>query len=274
MTITLLDGPIGTELIARGYPCPAPQWSAWALQHAPQAIADLHSAYAQAGAHIHTTNTFRTRPDAVGPRWRQDAQLAASLAKAAALPGQRVAGSIAPLADCYRPQDSPDNPGPQHAALAQVLKNAGVDLLLCETFPHTGEASAAVTAAAQTGLETWVSLTAGPQADLLSPEAVRLGAQQAIQAGASAVLVNCIPATHTATFLEAIHDLGVPFGAYANAGHTDDGIGWYPDPDGPARYADLAEQWIEMGATLIGSCCGTSPAHTQTLATRFCRSDS
>lgn len=274
MSITLLDGPIGTELIARGYPCPAPQWSAWALQHAPHAILDLHREYAQAGAHIHTTNTFRTRPQAIGERWTDDAKLAVSLARTAAQPGQRVAGSIAPLADCYRPQDSPDNPGPQHAALAQVLAKAGADLLLCETFPHTGEAVAAVEAAVATGVETWVSLTAGPQADLLTPEAVRRGAQRAIQAGASAVLVNCIPATHTVTFLAAICDLGVPFGAYANAGHTDDGIGWHPDPDGPARYADLAEQWIEMGATLIGCCCGTSPAHTQTLAHRFCRSDS
>jgi S-methylmethionine-dependent homocysteine/selenocysteine methylase len=84
------------------------------------------------------------------------------------------------------------------------------------------------------------------------------------------VLVNCIPAKQTLRFVSAIADLGVRFGAYANAGHTDDGLGWHPDPDGPQRYADLAQGWVELGATLIGSCCGTGPAHIQELHTRFC----
>jgi len=180
-----------------------------------------------------------------------------------------VAGSIAPLADCYRPQDSPEDPGPRHAALARILSEAGADLLLCETHPHIGEALAAVEAAVATGTETWVSFTAGPDADLLTPDQIHRGAEAAVAAGAAAVLVNCIPAAQTAPFLSAIQGLGVPFGAYANAGHTDDGIGWHPDPDGPERYADLAACWVEMGATLIGSCCGTGPAHIAELHTRF-----
>ncbi len=269
MALTLLDGPIGTALIARNHPCPAPAWSAWAIEHAPEAVEALHREYAAAGAEVHTTNTFRTRPDAVGPAWADLARRAVSLARAGAGPGQTVAGSIAPLADCYRPQDSPDNPGPRHAALAAVLADAGVDLLLCETFPHVGEALAAVDAAVQTGCETWVSFTAGPSADLLSPEQIRQGAIAAVEQGASAVLVNCIPAGRTAEFLNPLRDLGVRFGAYANAGHTDDGIGWHPDPDGPDRYADLAEAWVKMGATIIGSCCGTGPAHIAALRARL-----
>jgi len=154
--------------------------------------------------------------------------------------------------------------------LAKVLVESGVDLLLCETHPHTGEALAAVQSAVATGTETWVSFTAGPDANLLSPDEIHVGAQAAVSAGASAVLINCIPARLTSRFLGAISNLGVPFGAYANAGHTDDGIGWHPDPDGPNRYADLAADWVEMGATLIGSCCGTGPAHIKMLHTRFC----
>jgi len=241
------------------------------LQHAPDAVQALHREYAAAGAQVHTTNTFRTRPEAVGVRWSDDARLAVDLARLAAKPGHRIAGSIAPLADCYRPQDSPENPGPRHAALAEVLVDAGVDLLLCETFAHTGEALAAVQACLTTGAETWVSFTAGPQATLLTPDEIHRGAEAAVRAGASAVLVNCIPATDTLRFVDAIADLGVPFGAYANAGHTDDGIGWHPDPDSPQRYVDLAAHWVDRGATLIGSCCGTGPAHVALLHTRFCK---
>ncbi len=269
MALTLLDGPMGTELIARGHPAPAPEWSAWCLTHRPHAVEQLHREYAQAGADILTTNTFRTRPEALGPKWQASARLAVQLARTAAGPGQRIAGSIAPLADCYRPQDSPENPGPRHAELAHILVEAGADLLLCETFPHVAEGLSAVKAAVATGVPTWVAFTAGPAADLLTPEEVHQGAAQAIDLGACAVLVNCIPATRTAAFLRPLSGLEVPFGAYANAGHTDDGLGWTPDPEAPDRYAEKAAEWVDMGATIIGSCCGTGPQHTQALHERF-----
>ena len=267
--ITVLDGPMGTQLLARGHPLPAPSWSAWALQHAPEAVATLHTEYADAGATVHTTNTFRARPDAVGDTWETLARSAVSLAREAVSSGHRIAGSIAPLADCYRPDLSPPNPRPAHRALADVLVDAGVDLLLCETFAHVEEGLAAVAAAIETGTETWVSFTAGPQGTLLSPEEIHRGAERAVALGAAAVLVNCIPAADTVRFLAPLVDLGVPFGAYANAGHPDEGIGWVTCDDGPNRYADHAEEWIELGATVVGSCCGTGPAHIHALRTRF-----
>jgi S-methylmethionine-dependent homocysteine/selenocysteine methylase len=269
MDLVLLDGPMGTQLIAHGVPAPMPFWSAWALAHAPQAVARLHREYAEAGATVHTSNTFRTRPAAFPNTWAERAVQAVALARDQVPDGHRVAGSIAPIADCYSPHLSPESPGPQHAALAEVLVQAGVDLLLCETFPHVGEALAAVQAAVATGVETWVAFTAGPDANLLTPDEIARGAEQAVELGAEAVLVNCIPASRTADFVRPLADLGVPFGAYANAGHTDDGIGWSPDPDGPQRYADLAAEWRAIGATIIGSCCGTGPAHIAALKQRL-----
>jgi S-methylmethionine-dependent homocysteine/selenocysteine methylase len=270
MTITLLDGPMGTELIARGHQCPSPAWSAAAIEAAPEDISAIHAAYAHAGAVVHTTNTFRTRPDAVGSRWTELAQHAVHLAKKAVPLNHRIAGSMAPLADCYRPDLSPIHPRPAHAALAKVLAAQHVDILLCETFPHIGEAEVATSAAIETGIETWVSFTAGPDGTLLTPDQIRKGAERAIALGASALLVNCIPASQTTLFLAAIADLGVPFGAYANAGHPDEGMGWVPSKDAPERYADHAESWVAMGATLLGSCCGTGPQHIHTLWQRFC----
>jgi S-methylmethionine-dependent homocysteine/selenocysteine methylase len=219
---------------------------------------------------VHTTNTFRTQPDAVGPNWRNLATRAVDLTANAVPSHHRIAGAIAPIADCYRPDLSPANPRLRHAELAQVLAKEGVDILLCETFPHVGEALAATAAAIETGIETWVSFTAGPDGTLLTPEDIRSGAEQAVALGASAVLVNCTPASQTARFLTALTDLGVPFGAYANAGHPDEGLGWVPSKDGPERYADHAESWVELGATLLGSCCGTGPQHIQILRQRFC----
>ncbi len=265
--LTLLDGPLGTELIARGVACPPPLWSAAGLETAPALVRDIHAAYAVAGATVHTTNTFRTKRRAAGDRWATLTDLAVQLAREGG--GGRVAGGIAPLEDCYRPDLSPPEPEPEHRELAERLVAAGVDLLLCETFPHVGEALAAVRSCVATGVPTWVAFTAGPDADLLTPDELAHGARQAVELGAEAVLVNCVPVDRTLAFLQPLAELGVPFGAYANAGPASIGIGWSPAPDGPARYADHAQAWVDLGATLIGSCCGCGPAHTAELARRF-----
>lgn len=248
-----------------------PLWSAGALRTDPDVVRQIHASYAAAGATVHTTNTFRTRRRTT-PDWEPLARRAVELARLGAGGEGKVAGGLAPLEDCYRPDLSPDDPGPEHEELARLLADAGCDLLLCETFPHVGEALAAVDACLATGLPTWLSLTAGPNADLLSPEEVRAGAMEAAARGASGVLVNCVPATATARYVEAIADLGVPFGAYANAGRPDERIGWArPEelPGSPEAYAGIASSWVAAGATLLGSCCGTGPAHVRALVRRF-----
>ncbi len=104
----------------------------------------------------------------------------------------------------------------------------------------------------------------------MTPASMGRASRELVRAGASAVLVNCVPAARTLDFVRAIAEAGVPFGAYANAGHADEEIGWRTDdPDGPQRYAELAATWIDAGATLIGGCCGTGPAHIRALAARF-----
>lgn len=271
--VTILDGPVGTELLLRGVPTPPPWWSAAALESAPGVLAAIHADYRRAGAQVHTANTFRTQARTVGPDWRRLTDLAvASCRRHGAAEGGRVAGSLAPLEDCYRPDLSPSNPRPEHRRMAQALAASGCDLLLVETFPHVGEALVATEEALRTGLPVWVSFTAGPDADLLRPAEVRAGAQEAVRLGAAAVLVNCVPATRTLPYLHALADLGVPFGAYANAGAADEALGWaghHDDPDAAERYADLAEGWVAAGASLLGSCCGTGPRTIRALHARF-----
>ncbi len=253
---------MGTELAARGVVTRLPLWSAAALEFAPDIVREVHAAYAAAGADVHTTNTFRTQPRYMGRAFRGAALRACQLAREA-VGDTKVAGSIAPIEDCYRPDLSPWGAGyDQHRALAATLAEGGVDLLLVETFPSVAEALVALRAARDTGLPVWVSLTAGPDADLLSPEAVFDASHRLREEGAAAVLVNCIPATRSARFVDAIRGTGLPFGAYANAGSVDDAIGWRP-PTEPAveRYVAHAMSWVREGASIVGSCCGTGPAH-------------
>ncbi len=262
MSVLLLDGPVGTMLNRMGIATPPPGWSAGAIASSPAAIREIHRAYAQAGACVHTANTFRTQPRHFPQEWRSLLRQAVGLARQGCLPGQVVAGSMAPLLDCYSPWLSPPEPGPEHAQVAQALAEEGVDLLLVETFPHIGEALSAVEQALATGLPTWLALTPGPEGDLLGPAEVARAAVQAAEMGVEAVLVNCLPARRALEWLlplrEAVPEL--PVGVYANAGHPREGLGWEADPSlAGAAYAELARQWVEAGARIVGSCCGTGP---------------
>ncbi len=266
--LVLLDGPMGTELARRGVALPLPAWSATAIDAAPETVAAIHRDYAAAGAAVHTANTFRTRRRAVGERWRPMTRRAVQLARANVPEGHRVAGSIAPIEDCYRQDLSPGEAAyGEHLEFASALAAEGVDLLLCETFPHPAEARAAVRAAVTTGLETWVALTAGPDGALMTPGALAAAARACVDAGAGAVLVNCLAARRTLGYVEELAKLGVPFGAYANAGAKDEGLGWDAagDPGAAEAYARLAATWIAAGATIVGGCCGTGPAHIRRL---------
>ena len=259
--ITILDGPLGTELDARNVPCDQQSWSALAIDQAPEVIGEIHHEYAAAGATVHTANTFRTKRRNVGSDWQRLTSAAVEIARSSVPPSHRIAGSIAPLEDCYRPDLSPlQQSRNEHRELATTLVAAGADLLLCETFANPIEAVVAVEESVRTGTETWVALTAGPESNLITPQAMAAAAGQCVGAGAAAVLVNCTPTAETQPFLAAIAaaELNVPIGAYANAGRQD----WQSRSDVSAhRYALAARRWTQSGATLIGGCCGTTPIH-------------
>jgi S-methylmethionine-dependent homocysteine/selenocysteine methylase len=263
--VTILNGPLGSELNVRGVATPEPFWSAQAIEDAPEIIAAIHRDYVAAGATVHTTNTFRTKRRSVGAQWEKMARKAVEIARLSVPQGQCIAGGIAPLEDCYRPDLSPSDPREEHREVCRLLADAGVDILLCETFPHVGEALVATEEAVATGLPTWVSFTAGPDADLLTPDEVERGAREAVARGASVVLFNCTRATKSLPYVERLSRVGVPFGVYANAGPPEDGLGWTDSPDGPERYAVLAAEWVRLGAKFVGACCGLGPAHIRAL---------
>ena len=254
----LLDGPLGTELERRGIETPPPGWSAYAIDRAPDVIAAIHRDYAAAGATVHTANTFRTKRRQFPDRWIELATKAIAIARASVPSSHRIAASIAPLEDCWRPDLSPapDVARAEHREVAKVLADAGADILLCETFSHEGETAIAVEAAARTGKETWVALTTGPDGNLLTPDRTRRLARTCVEAGASIVLVNCTPPDRVLVHLQAIDHPKT--GAYANDGSIS-----------VDEYMQHAATWIAHGAQVIGSCCGTGPSHILEMHRKF-----
>ena len=290
MTLVLLDGPLGSELEARGVPLPAPAWSARAVAEAPDVVAAIHRDYAEAGADVHTTCTFRTRRRSlIGTPWygRHDelARRATDLCRAAVdeVGHGRVAGGLAPLEDCFRPDLTPDDEAlaAEHAELATALADAGCDLLLVETMPTLRELIAATRAAADTGLPVWSAVTFGPDGDCFDDTSLLRARDAALDAGAEAFLVNCTPADRITSALGhlAAHPATDQAGGRADAPRRNPGgaaLGAYGNAifegqtDWPAeRYVDEVERWRALGATILGGCCGTTPAHLARLRARL-----
>ena len=266
----ILDGATGTALgpLARG-----PLFSAEALlsERGLAALAGVHRAYVEAGAEVITAATFRTNRRAVGgDRFPRLAALAVRVAKESG--AARVAGSLAPLADCYRPElrPEPDVAFREHAEHARALVGGGCDLLLVETVAAADEGLAAVEAASACGVPIWVAAMVRPDGKMRSGDDLASFFVAARNRGAGAALINCVPCDGVDLGLAAARDSGLPFGGYAHMGAVDPASGWPTSPVlSPSDYRQRARRWIEAGATLVGGCCGTTPSHVGALAAGF-----
>jgi homocysteine S-methyltransferase len=270
----LLDGATGTELERRGARCEGPLWSARALLDDPAMILRIHRDYVAAGAEILTANTFRTQARALargglGERAAELTQIAIEVARRAVGHTGFVAGSMAPLEDCWQPELAPDDVAlaREHAEHASNLACAGADLLLVETMNNIREARAAVQAAKTTGLPVWVSFACDGAARLLSSEPLEdalaaVGALEPDLAG-----VNCLPAPHVIPALPLLAAAGRRFAVYANLGAPlgDTSTSRAHDAT-PAEFAAHARGWLACGARIVGGCCGTRPEHIAAIA--------
>ena len=138
--LVLLDGATGTELNRRGVDTGLPMWSANALttDTGLNVLRQIHLDYLNAGADVLTTNTFRAHRRALagtGHAARELTRRAVATAQEAVAQFGRhaqVAGSVAPLEDCYRPDQVPpdDECRAEHSERIHHLVEAGADLLL------------------------------------------------------------------------------------------------------------------------------------------------
>ena len=271
----LLDAALGTELARHGAPSGPPLWSARAVLGAPELVLAVHAENVAAGADVLTACTFRTQPRLLGGAAVVATRRAVALAReaAAARPGVLVAGSVAPVADCWRPELVPDDAELErfHALHAEALAGADVDLFLLETFGTAREWLAAARAATATGLPVVACATTREDGALLSGEPLADAARAllALPAPPVAVGVNCVPARRLGASLALLASVaaGVPLAAYGNAGlPVDEPAGLFAEPIAPAEYAVAALSWVALGARLVGGCCGTRAGHVAALA--------
>ena len=142
-----------------------------------------------------------------------------------------------------------------------------------------GEAAGAARAAVASGKPVWVSWTVAerPAGRLRSGEPIA-DAAAALPDGVAALLVNCSSPEAIGAAMPALAATGRPFGGYANGfapfdeghavGATVESLAARADL-GPEAYAEHAMAWVAAGASIVGGCCETGPAHIAALARRL-----
>lgn len=271
--ILLLDGATGSNLRKMGMPNGVCTES-WILSN-PEVLVSLQRAYADAGSQILYAPTFQAQPIALAKEGLHNhtetinAHLVA-LTKSAA-PSVLVAGNLTTLAaytDSYK-EENFDLLVENYRRQIKGLIDGGADLLAAETLLYPLEAEAILTAAELEGAgAAMYSFTMQPDGSLFSGADAGPVLQELEKAGAAAVGFNCVAANEFTPGLVAKLRRYVkgPLLCKPNAGDP------VIDERGIAQYSLDAESFAkilfdcrQMGATILGGCCGTDPAYIAAL---------
>lgn len=272
--VLVMDGAMGTMLQQKGMlPGQCPEL--FGIEHAG-ILVDIHRQYVEAGADIIETNTFG------GNRFKlaeyslenQVAEInaeAVRIARQAAKGSVLVAGCIGPTGKLLKPMGKVEFDDLYQVFQEQViaLQRAGVDLISIETMTDVGEMRIALIAARQCSrLPVIAHLTfepggrtmmgTDPVTALLILEALQPLAIGANCSGGARELLPIINtmAKYTRNFLSVEPNAGLP----RLVGETT------VFPDTPEEMAEYAVRLKDVGANIIGGCCGTTPQHIQAMA--------
>ena len=251
----------------------------WILEH-PDAIHQLQTAYVEAGSQIIYAPTFggnRINLARYGleERIRELDLTLMGYAKKAAHGRALVAGDVTTTGQFMEPLGdlTYETAFDTYREQISLLAEGGADLLAVETMIHIGETCAAVDAAhAVCDLPVMCSMTVEADGNIFTGGNIIEAAAQLEAAGADAVGINCSvgPEQMEAIIHNIRKTVSIPVLAKPNAGMpiiAEDGQAVYQmEPEDFARHMmALASQ----GATLLGGCCGTTPAFIKALAQRL-----
>ena len=273
-----LDGALGSILLDRANKSSSGLWSAQFLLEDPEAIKSLYEEYIGIGSDLITTNTYSTIPsylnkEKISAKMPELVAIAGKLAKEVANQHDqvRVAGSLPPLEESYRP-DLVLTEGealPIYKTLIEGLLPY-VDIFLCETISSIQETQNVLKALDLYNKEIpiWLSWTLKEdKKDLLrSGESIEEAFKFAEKYNPEAYLFNCTDPNAISSGLEVLQRLTEkPIGGYPNVFSVPDG--WTLDNDVVTLKNDLTKEsfssfcqtWKEKGASIFGGCCGIGP---------------
>ena len=267
----LFDGGMGTLVQAAGLHTVHAVPDLLNLTH-PEAIVAIQRQYVEAGADCITTNTFSANRLKLASTDATVAEVyAAAAANARAAGAPLVAGDIGPTGALLEPLGTLtfDEAFDIFSEQACAAEAAGCDLIVVETMADLLEAKAAVLAAVEsTTLPVFATMTFGEDGRTFLGTTPAIAATTLSALGASAVGLNCsLGPVELAPLVEELapHDRALVM-AQPNAGLPRIQDGETVFDVGPDEFARAMEAILDAGATVVGGCCGTTPAHIAALS--------
>ena len=285
--LLLLDGAMGTELIVRGIEVGT--CNDYLNIDSPDIISDIHNAYLLAGSDVIITNTFGANKYALARHGlaEQAARInkaGAQIARRAAGQQKYVLGDIGPSGDFLEPLGTlkPNELRDTYTAQAEALLAGGADGLIVETMTAIDEAVIAIEAAKSVAgnLPVVISMSfdrAGDNFKTMMGVGVEAAVSKLVPLNVDAAGFNCGTLSLddyvklAEKFVSAVKALSddVTVSAEPNAGKpelVEDKAVYKVSPD---DFAAAAEKIRSAGVSIIGGCCGTSPAHIEAMAKKI-----
>ena len=275
----VIDGGMGTQLEKSGVTMDDKVWSGRAVLSHPQAVRQVHEDFITAGAEVIITNTFASarhmlEPGGLGEQVERINIDAVRLAREArdnvAKEPVAIAGSICEWAPAQDPRwHTPEAVGKSVTEQAELLAEAGVDLIALEMCQEIDFSVAAIEAALETGLPIWIGASARNHKgyQFLSVFDYAEMDFEGLVKGLSkypAMLMNVMhtPISDVESAMQIVKKFWQgPIGVYPESGYFKMPNWKFVDVIEAEDFAHYAQNWINDGAHLIGGCCGLGPEH-------------
>ncbi len=267
------DGATGTQLQARGLK-PGELPESWNFTH-PEIVEAVHRGYLDVGSNIVKSNTFGANPIKLkgsGLDCKQTIEAAVAIAKRAC--GGRenkfVALNLGPTGKLLAPYGDLafEDAVAAYGEMVRYGAAAGADLILIETMSDTYEIKAAVLAAKENcDLPVCVTMTFDQDGKLLTGATVEAAALMCEGLGVDAMGFNCgLGPVQVAKLLpQMLAATSLPIIINPNAGLPVEKDGKTCFEVGPEEYAELMYDLAQQGPSIVGGCCGTTPAHIEAM---------
>ena len=262
--LLLFDGAMGTQLQARGLA--AGELPELLCLTNPDEIRDIHAAYVAAGSEVVTTNTFGANAVKLGDAATVEEVFSAAVRCARASGARYVAADIGPTGALLEPMGTLpfERAYELFAEQVRAADASGADLFIIETMADLAEAKAALLAVKENSdLPAFVTMTFDEDGRTFLGTTPEVAAVTLSALGASVVGINCSlgPKDVAPLVKRMLPWSRVPVMAQANAGlpRVENGVTLYDIR--PAEYCEAIADMLDAGVTVVGGCCGTSPAY-------------
>ena len=257
----VLDGGMGQELLARGMKPIGTLWSANALldKNYHQLLFDTHRDFVKAGAEVIVTATFTTRRKRL-----------------------RDTGGLPPQNLTYEADDRSEDEIINNFNEQAKLLNPYVDFFYFDVWSSIKEFKCGIEAIKEFKKPYLIGIHISEGTNLPSGEKIS-AIRDIIDDQLLGIMLSCVSPENFEINLKELKNLNVPFGFKVNAfittkpkdgytstftksnGNPNEFLGQREDLT-PQKVGELARNFHNNGATIIGGCCETRPSHIEAMA--------